>query len=757
MLRPASACTPSNCLEPNQMARSEYQQETVIQNFRAGLHREVDVYSVPTGGCVDTANLLMSRGNLTSRPPRRFGAVYSSLPAPIRFLMPYKNSRSSTTSMLIVADEEVWVIEDVDSIVAPYGGSVMYKLDTLVNRDNPVRMAVMNERVYIVDGEGPVRVWYGGPHIGEVFQNDGDGYGPSVAESSVFTGTDDTDFIVIITKAGVRGTAEFRMVYYTPSGGYVSSAATVTAASTAISYGVTLEWPEEIFVAGNSWRFQGTTRNHVKYLTDPPKPQYSPEIKGRTLSSNKIYTGEYKFCYTYEWYDGVGFTEGPPSPVAEVVYTEDADGDVSIEVRIDQELPFMSYDRLHVYVVGGPVNTWRRFYTTDILGKPETVALTWDGTIPDEAEILDEYVDIPPKGCEIVYEHNFRMFYTKGNMLYVSDVNDPERVPQKTVSEMYEELGGTKQLDSGRNAITGIRGSGTDRLIFMENCIWRMTGITAQDFQFKQLTQEYGCARHEAIVAMDAVNLMWLDAANNTVCAWDGQQITQPGATGTESPVTEILRQELGTVVHNAYAAYNARTGSAYFYLPDSMNDMPSAKGRSLIFSSGTWNMFEREPDGYAVYVSGNAFHGIYATDPTQKIIYRLYDDDGIGSTDEPTIWFRWKSGVLLPLDWTNKDIEEIIVLLGEQWTDENDLVSTLDLTIHDATQLVDLSHIVTTQTVSVNTATNHLTWRPEEHAVPMALLEISGSVKTSIDGFAAINAILLRHFNKGNIHGRQL
>lgn len=193
-------------------------------------------------------------------------------------------------------------------------------------------------------------------------------------------------------------------------------------------------------------------------------------------------------------------------------------------------------------------------------------SLEWDGLFPQPPIYGDLYVQAPPVGCTMLREWKGRMLYAKADTLYISNWDDAEHVPLTPMEQVPVHYGGWMRVGADGKDITGIGVLGSYAVVFKENGCFLVEG-DSPPFVWLPLNREIGCDSHETIRQVEGNLLTW--AGNNSVWAWDGQQVFALGADPNDrktSPIGALLREyaddygkELMTDAFSVYDPVNQR------------------------------------------------------------------------------------------------------------------------------------------------------------------------------------------------------
>jgi hypothetical protein len=258
-------------------------------------------------------------------------------------------------------------------------------------------------------------------------------------------------------------------------------------------------------------------------LEDEPAPTVAATLTsghgGGTLVDLERATYDVKYTYMTARYSDL--YEGSPSPQASITIASEAD---QLVVTVYPYANMPAGDVINVYV-RPPTSPNADYYLVTQQthnGTSDSYVLTLyntavDGLVPSGASVLIDYQNRPPSGISNILSTQTRMIYVKGNRIYISNANDPTRVPwDVTFDETGEQYGGYIDVGDG-TPITGLAMLNNEVMIFKSSGMWRMDpDPNLPNFGIYHLTSDVGCSSHESLAVVES-GLWWF--GNGTVWA----------------------------------------------------------------------------------------------------------------------------------------------------------------------------------------------------------------------------------------------
>lgn len=336
------------------------------------------------------------------------------------------------------------------------------------------------------------------------------------------------------------------------------------------------------------------------------------------VGDSQFVSGTYEFTYNYVWDAGtVDEEEGPAAfdatdlknPYTSVVVDATQALGLNIYVTADAASG-AAYDAVHVYARGGISADWRRIVSVSVTPGTDTSG-TWDGTYPADAPVLDQYTEKPPAGCALLYAHGGRMFYAKGDTLYISNDSDADHVPISALLRMSQADGGFVPVGQDGADISGLGALGSYLLVFKPRGVWLLSGSSASDFALLPLSVETGCASHESI-AQVGNRIVWLDG-DGRVMGWDGQAVQEVGLpvrASIRANSTAAQRAAAMSVVDSANDAYHLVIPAT-----TTATATPASIRYTLDLRTFTWTAGSAVPGGAYLWAQNATTPGVYALD----------------------------------------------------------------------------------------------------------------------------------------------
>jgi len=393
----------------------------------------------------------------------------------------------------------------------------------------------------------------------------------------------------------------------------------------------------------------------VLELTDPPTPT-PPAVTLYQNLVNNYDAGNYDIGVTYARLEERQLVEGDMISMRCTVPAAMTDA-TGFTVRIDITNEMAVGDFFYIYLKL-PGTTDYLYMGRERIGTGDTT-VTYTFTTPpvDGTPIHETYLNRPPVGCSLLMEWFGRMVYAKGDVLYVSNPADAERIPLLTDDLYPADYGTWMRIGSDGDAITGLGKLGTFLVVFKSRSVWLVSGDGWAEYQRMQIDAVHGCVRHESIISAENL-IAW--AGPDGLFYFDGQRVDEFTAVrGAYQSVAAADRA-------GAFSAYDPQTRRAYYFLPSSVR-LATPLGQALVFdfTVGAWTLFTIQPSGCACWMGDAATPGLYAGDPygatnTGKL-YRL----GVGTTDatsdgDTPICFTWLDRLREPFPGQYTDVERV-------------------------------------------------------------------------------------------------
>ncbi|MHB9105753.1 MAG: NHL repeat-containing protein [Armatimonadota bacterium] len=283
----------------------------------------------------------------------------------------------------------------------------------------------------------------------------------------------------------------------------------------------------------------------------------------------------------------------------------------------------------------------RWIYVDDLLAG---TAVTWytDGQVNDElADLLEQYIHVPPAGASLAMEWKGRMLYvgpypgssnTAKDTVYLSAWGNADQCPQIHKADADDNYGSYLQIDTDGREITGLGKLGSYPVILKEEAVYLLDGETWLDFRWSQVGLGHGCLRHETVAQVGGMVCVWLSA--DGLWGYNGQEVFEFG-----KPVNKLIRENHARAqLALSYGVYDPLTLTYRLTVPASTAAAVYATGTSYVYYVRTqeWRVFTHQPDGALCFAGKAATPGIYAGERydhavTGSCLYRL----GAGTVDK--------------------------------------------------------------------------------------------------------------------------
>lgn len=396
-------------------------------------------------------------------------------------------------------------------------------------------------------------------------------------------------------------------------------------------------------------------------LTETAAPGGAPAVVVDTPAGTLTGTCQFAYSFAHAIVGATLISESALSPTGSITLT----GAGSVLVTTATTTP---EDYINLYLLDGGV--WRlvaqRQVTTRIPG--QTFSVTAPPAV--DAPSYAPAATVPPAGCTLLAAHANRMWYAKGDTLYISNLDTPELAPQSLTISADPTSGGFIRISDDGSPITALCPFGSYLMVFTARGLWRVDGAPgAPTFAVTPITRERGALSHEGVCVVEGNLLCWLEAGG--VWAWDGRSFF-----------------EIGRPVRGAWAGVAAsdQAASALVYDADERLLMLFVHGAPTTPLAGTALLcsvtqpVDRATDGTPLYAWGIAtglphalarpLHltssGIYAVDMRSgaTALYRM--NSGADDAGQPIAW-HWQDRRRMDPDPTAyKNVRRLQVLTGQ-------------------------------------------------------------------------------------------
>ena len=379
----------------------------------------------------------------------------------------------------------------------------------------------------------------------------------------------------------------------------------------------------------------------------------------------------YEFCYVYSWLDGTQYLYSNRSPisakfpVASSVYNTTMALEITFDVRELADYSNGVYPNVHVFVrgVSAEFALIARKSATEMALNEETndggaYAITWEGDYLTAGEgednpFLPKYTPAPVTGCNHIIEHRGRMVYGRGDTLYISHWDEPDKVPDEGYIAIDPTDGTWARVGLDGSPMVGLGRLGSYLVIFKMRSVWMLEGDDLTTFTLVQVSDGHGCSSHESIAQLDGAMLAWRDGEH--VWAWDGQHFRDIGL-----PIRDLLKAHAAAQVLGSVACYDPAERVYLLTVPGSGELTGTTHAFEL--TTGAWNpKWTNQPGAALCYAQTLATPGMYAADAAG--VYRLFSGevDAIDAETDDAIAFSWVSGAIeAPYAGRNKDVRAI-------------------------------------------------------------------------------------------------
>lgn len=494
------------------------------------------------------------------------------------------------------------------------------------------------------------------------------------------------------------------------------------------------------------------------------------------VGTNTIAPGTYEFCYCYNQFQGLSRVMSPPSQISTIDILTDAASGICLGIPVGSEVTLGTNDQILVFVRGTTSADFQQIACLPGVSGQARYSYVWLGGIAEGTLVLDPYVNAPPVNATCLSEHRGRMCYAVGPWFYLSNRNDPTKVPNVPLLDLYDNLGGKYQIGREGGSITALVAVKDKTLIFRGKGIHVFSGERARDFDFQLVDDHWGTQIQETVqVIKDTA--FWLDTSG-TVCAWrEGEPITEVlGGHESEEkareigcPVATYIRSLTAYQRANAFAVSQLQTPQYWLIFPPA-NGTTALAGVAVVYDlrTATWTIYENIPALCGMRAPYSNTPGIYLADvQTSTVTFagEWYD------MDTSAAW-SWVSGALQPpvlalepippssIVERDKIIEQVTVLLKNMTgpglspqgynqtpattTGYSGIPSTIIVTVYnDGNPVASCTHTVAPD------IRPEITWRP-------ALICATGLVQVGVSGTGPveIESISCRLDLRERVHG---
>lgn len=381
---------------------------------------------------------------------------------------------------------------------------------------------------------------------------------------------------------------------------------------------------------------------------------------------------EYEFCYLYKWVDGEITTQSEASPVSDIfkiggtVYNSTMAANITFDVLPEADFGADGFpDSAVIYARGGSIGKEFRLindYTlTGIPAGGTTLSVTWDGVFSGEElnNVIPVFTPAPIEGCSNIMEHRGRMVYAKGDVLFLSNWDAPDKVPGEGSIAQSSTDGTWVRVGLDGSPIVGLGKLGSYLVIFKARSTWMLEGDDLTTFTLVQLSDSHGCSSHESIAQVDGSMLVWRDGEH--IWSWNGQQFNDLGMRIQNLLKTHTVAQQV-----NSVGCYNPAEKIYLLSVPGATG--LTANIYSFELAAGCWNtVWTLQPGHSLCYAQTVKIQGLYAVDVSG--VYRLFAGtvDAISDSVTQAIAFNWVSGMIeLPTVGRYKDVRAIHAVLSD-------------------------------------------------------------------------------------------
>ncbi len=271
-------------------------------------------------------------------------------------------------------------------------------------------------------------------------------------------------------------------------------------------------------------------------------------------------------------------------------------------------------DVVYLYAMGVDSDSWLRIAShvvvspTDITNKYVDITVTDNnGTLyPSTITPLPSYMSRPPAGCDGVVSYLGRAIYWKGRRIYISNDNDPTRMPLLPYDDTDSTYGGWVDIGNAGN-VTGIGIQDGYALVFKANETHLLSGEPGvPQFGLRQISGSVGCVSHESIAACESM-LLWCGPVG--VWAFDGQKVDEIGKN-----INPKLRADYNAYLPYTFAVYDP-VKRWYRLTVGVLTVEDFASAYVFDFSQAIWYpRFTNQPNTCALYAQYAITPGIYAS-----------------------------------------------------------------------------------------------------------------------------------------------
>jgi len=267
---------------------------------------------------------------------------------------------------------------------------------------------------------------------------------------------------------------------------------------------------------------------------------------------------------------------------------------------------------------------------------------TWDGSYPSDAEFLVEYINVPPEGCSNLYAWRERMVYVLNDTLYISNYDNPMRVPQVAIEDSPSYLGGWRKVGTDGTPIIGCGVFGSYLIPMKRGSDWLLQGTGSTDFSLVQMATSINCSSSDTICQVPGQLLAWLD--DKALGGWDGQQFNDPKSPNAFGRALDgFLKTKTLADQRAAMALYDADTKCLMLRIGGEM---------AVYESAGTWTKWDDLNIGAWIYSYQAEKQGVYAAvqwwtgGPVDMLVLNDGDTDVTSDASvDAAIACSWTSG----------------------------------------------------------------------------------------------------------------
>ena len=405
----------------------------------------------------------------------------------------------------------------------------------------------------------------------------------------------------------------------------------------------------------------GSTDEAVYFVSSPTQGS------GGTLPEGNYTVG---ISYARLALDGTTTVEGPLTQSANIPIV--ATGK-SITFSVLEPSDSLATDIIYVYLQYEPIIGWApytipTYYRVQLNTCTGTPGAAHAITILTAATGLEytyvAYAMRPPTGITNIRSWNGRMYYTKGDTLYISNYNSPDVVPQTFTVNALPNAGGYAQIGTDGGAITALCPFGSSLIIFKQRGIWQLVGdCGSPDFMIQPLSNERGALAQEGVCVAEGNLLLWTEAAS--VWAFNGSMFFEIGrpistawaalaaTSGLQAACPMVYDPNLRQVLLIVNAT-PATPMSAIAYVCDVTEPIGTLEEdpTSPLYS---WTQYAGLPGAAAHVLVYAPVQGVYASDTgyagSESGIFLVNSpqtvDDGHATTSGNAIAYHWLSGML--------------------------------------------------------------------------------------------------------------